>query len=93
MTDPETISRCPPFYRGKVVYEGELGIMIGRPCKDASKDGADVCNLGFTCVNDITAVNILDEDLSFPKWARSKSFDAFSPFGPVIATGVRSEKL
>jgi len=43
---------------------------------------------GFTCVNDVTAVDLLKKDPSFDQWARAKSFDTFGVFGPVIATGL-----
>lgn len=80
-----TISR-PPSYSGKVVYEGELGIVIGRPLSDASEVEAANGIFGYTCVNDITAAEIISRDKTFAQWARSKSFDGFGPFGPVIAT-------
>jgi 2-keto-4-pentenoate hydratase/2-oxohepta-3-ene-1,7-dioic acid hydratase in catechol pathway len=28
--------RQPPSYNGKIVYEGELGIVIGKRCSNAS---------------------------------------------------------
>lgn len=93
ITDPEAIIRRPASYDGKVVYEGELGIVIGRICKDASEAEAGACIFGFTCVNDVTAADILNKDPNFPQWVRSKSFDGFGPFGPVIATQVRPEEL
>jgi 2-keto-4-pentenoate hydratase/2-oxohepta-3-ene-1,7-dioic acid hydratase in catechol pathway len=93
ITDPGTTIRRPASYDGKVVYEGELGIVIGRVCKDASEDEAQACIFGFTCVNDLTAADILNKDPNFPQWVRSKSFDGFGPFGPVIATEVRPEEL
>ena len=43
---------------------------------------------GYTCVNDVTAVDLLRKDKSFEQWARAKSFDTFGVFGPVIATGL-----
>jgi 2-keto-4-pentenoate hydratase/2-oxohepta-3-ene-1,7-dioic acid hydratase in catechol pathway len=44
-------------------------------------------------VNDITAVDLLKKDKSFDQWSRSKSFDTFGVFGPVIATGLDPMKL
>jgi 2-keto-4-pentenoate hydratase/2-oxohepta-3-ene-1,7-dioic acid hydratase in catechol pathway len=44
--------------------------------------------LGYTCVNDVTAVDFLKKDPTFDQWARAKSFDTFCPLGPVIATGL-----
>jgi 2-keto-4-pentenoate hydratase/2-oxohepta-3-ene-1,7-dioic acid hydratase in catechol pathway len=88
----ETIRR-PTFYAGRVTYEGELGIVIGKPCKDAQEYDAERCIFGYTCVNDITAADLIDKDPTFAQWARAKSFDGFGPFGPVIATGLAFDSL
>ncbi|RNF36394.1 fumarylacetoacetate hydrolase family protein [Paracoccus methylarcula] len=82
-----TITR-PSSYSGKVVYEGELGIVIGRPLGNATEAEAEAGIFGYTCVNDITAAEIIGRDKTFAQWARAKSFDGFGPFGPVIATGL-----
>lgn len=91
--DPETEISRPPSYRGRIVYEGELGIVVGRRCTNASEDQAEAAIFGYTCVNDLTASDILNRDPNFPQWVRSKSFDGFGPFGPVIATHLRPETL
>lgn len=78
----------PASYDGKVVYEGELGIVIGKTCTGIAVDDADAHIFGYTCVNDITAADILNRDPTFAQWARAKSFDGFGPFGPAIATGI-----
>lgn len=44
------------------------------------------CIYGYTCVNDVTAVDIINKDTAFPQWTRAKSFDTFGAFGPAIAT-------
>jgi 2-keto-4-pentenoate hydratase/2-oxohepta-3-ene-1,7-dioic acid hydratase in catechol pathway len=80
--------RRPPRYAGKIAYEGELGIVIGRTCSNVSVDEADRYILGYTCVNDVTAIELLSEDPNFPQWTRSKGFDTFTCLGPVIATGL-----
>jgi 2-keto-4-pentenoate hydratase/2-oxohepta-3-ene-1,7-dioic acid hydratase in catechol pathway len=80
------VIRKPASYDGRVIYEAELGIVIGRTCKDASQADAADAIFGFTCVNDVTALQILDADPSFPQWARAKGFDTFGAFGPSIAT-------
>jgi 2-keto-4-pentenoate hydratase/2-oxohepta-3-ene-1,7-dioic acid hydratase in catechol pathway len=85
------VIRRPSAYDGKVVYEGELGIVIGRRCKDASEDQAEACIFGYTCINDVTAVDLINKDPSFAQWVRAKSFDGFGVFGPVVATGLRPE--
>ena len=83
----ETI-RVPASYSGKVVYEGELGVVIGKRCKAVSEADAPAYVFGYTCINDVTAVEIINKDATFGQWARAKSFDTFGVFGPVIATGL-----
>lgn len=83
----ETI-RQPPSYAGKVVYEGELGIVIGRTCKAVGVTAAAEHIFGYTCINDVTAAEVLNRDPAFQQWTHAKSFDTFGVFGPVIATGL-----
>lgn len=80
--------RKPKSYDGRVIYEAELGIVIGKTCKDANEATATDSIFGYTCVNDVTALQVLDADPTFPQWARAKGYDTFGPFGPVIATGI-----
>ena len=91
--DPEAAVRRPVGYTGRVTFEGELAIVISTVCRNASPEKAEAAIFGYTCVNDITAADILQKDPSFPQWARSKSSDGFSPFGPVIAADLRPEVL
>ena len=83
----------PESYDDGVMFEGELGVVIGKRCKDVSLAEVDDYVLGYTCVNDATALPIIFEDPSFPQWSRAKSFDTFTPFGPVIATDLDPESL
>ena len=85
--DGDTI-RVPPSYPGKVVYEGELGIVIGRRASAVPEAEAPAHIFGYTCINDVTAAEILQKDPGFAQWTRAKSFDTFGVFGPVIATGL-----
>lgn len=78
----------PKSYDGRVAYEGELGIVIGKTCSAVSVEEAAGHILGYTCVNDITAMELLQRDPAFPQWTRAKNFDGFGVFGPVIATGL-----
>jgi 2-keto-4-pentenoate hydratase/2-oxohepta-3-ene-1,7-dioic acid hydratase in catechol pathway len=55
----ETI-RSPKSFDGKVVYEGELGIVIGKTCKAVSEADASRNIFDYTCVNDVTAVDIIN---------------------------------
>lgn len=83
----------PASYDGKVVFEAELGVVIGRRCKDISEADADDYIFGYTCVNDVTALTLLNADDSFAQWTRAKGFDTFGPIGPVVATGLDPMKL
>ncbi|MBL8520083.1 MAG: fumarylacetoacetate hydrolase family protein [Betaproteobacteria bacterium] len=85
--------RVPPSYAGKVVYEGELGVVIGRRAQRVTESEAAGCIFGYTCINDVTAAELLFKDASFPQWTRAKSFDTFGVFGPVIATGLDPSTL
>ncbi|KRR16930.1 hypothetical protein CQ13_12015 [Bradyrhizobium retamae] len=41
----------PPSYDGKTSYEGELGIVIGKPCTNVSTEQADDFTFGYTYVD------------------------------------------
>ena len=88
----ETI-RVPASYSGKVVFEGELGVVIGKRCKAVAEADAPDYVFGYTCINDVTAAEILNKDATFAQWSRAKSFDTFGVFGPVIATGLDPSRL
>ena len=85
--------RVPPTYSGKVVYEGELGIVIGQTCRAVSAADAPKHIFGYTCINDVTATELLNRDKTFAQWTRAKSFDTFGVFGPVVVTGLDPLKL
>jgi 2-keto-4-pentenoate hydratase/2-oxohepta-3-ene-1,7-dioic acid hydratase in catechol pathway len=85
---PQEEIRPPRSHPGRVIFEGELGIVIGRGGRDIALDQGDAHIFGYTCVNDVTALDLLREDTSFTQWSRAKSFDSFTPFGPCIATDV-----
>jgi 2-keto-4-pentenoate hydratase/2-oxohepta-3-ene-1,7-dioic acid hydratase in catechol pathway len=78
--------RRPGGYAGKIIFEGELGIVIGKPCRNIALADARRHIFGYTCVNDVTALDVLLENADFPQWGRSKSFDSFGCVGPCIAT-------
>ena len=61
----------PATYAGKIIYEGELGVVIGKKCFNISEAEAGDYIFGYTCVNDVTAVDLLRKDKSFEQWARS----------------------
>lgn len=80
--------RTPKSYDGKVLFEGELGIVIGKRCASVSDADAAAAIFGYTCINDVTAIDILTRNPGFAQWTRAKSFDTFGVFGPSITTGV-----
>ncbi|MEB4613897.1 fumarylacetoacetate hydrolase family protein [Leucobacter sp. M11] len=73
----------PTRLSNEVDYEGELGVIIGRPAKNVSVEEALDYVFGYTAVNDITARNL---QFLEPQWSRCKSFDGFTPVGPVVLT-------
>jgi 2-keto-4-pentenoate hydratase/2-oxohepta-3-ene-1,7-dioic acid hydratase in catechol pathway len=80
--------RRPRGYEGRIMFEGELGIVIGARCCALNEAQAERAIFGYTCVNDVTANDWLTDTEHFPQWARAKSADTFGPVGPYIATGL-----
>ncbi len=78
--------RRPPGFMGKVKFEAELGVVIGRECFQVSEGDAGSHIFGYTCVNDVTAPDILNAEPRFKQWTRSKSFPGFGALGPVVET-------
>ena len=87
------VIRTPKSYSGKVVYEGELGIVIGKRIHEGDEAEAAKAIFGYTCINDVTAIEILNRDPGYAQWTRSKSFNTFGVFGPYITTVVDPNKL
>jgi 2-keto-4-pentenoate hydratase/2-oxohepta-3-ene-1,7-dioic acid hydratase in catechol pathway len=85
--------RKPASYGGRVIFEAELGIVIGKRCSNADEAEAADAIFGYTCINDVTAFDLINEDPSFAQWTRAKSFDGFGIFGPVVATGLDPNRL
>lgn len=81
----QTIAAPPPGV-GRVAYEGELAVVIGRTARRVSREEAAGCIFGYSCANDVTAIELLHRDASFAQWTRAKSFEGFGAFGPWIDT-------
>ncbi|MGH7071468.1 MAG: fumarylacetoacetate hydrolase family protein, partial [Acetobacteraceae bacterium] len=90
---PLGIIRRPRDYPGKIIYEGELGIVLGKRCSRVDEVTAEQSIFGYTCVNDVTAIEWLASPSSFPQWTRAQGCDTFGPFGPVIASGLEWSQL
>lgn len=69
----------------EVDFECELAVVIGKRCKNVSRDSALQYVLGYTCANDVSA---RDWQLKWggSQWCRGKTFDTFSPLGPCLVT-------
>ncbi len=72
-----------PASSSEVHYEGELAVVIGRPCKDVRAERAAENILGYTIANDVSA---RDQQRSDGQWTRAKGHDTFCPVGPWIVT-------
>lgn len=77
---------APKSHDGRVIYEGELAVVIGTIASGVSVEQAPAHIFGYACANDVTAPELLNRDTSFAQWTRAKSFDTFGVFGPVIET-------
>ena len=70
---------------GKVDYECELAVVIGRRCKNVARADALDYVLGYTCANDVSARDWQKEG-GGTQWCRGKTFDTFLPLGPRLIT-------
>jgi len=68
----------------EVDYECELAVVIGRRCKNVTREQALDYVLGYTCANDVSA---RDWQIRWggSQWCRGKTFDTFAPLGPCLA--------
>ena len=69
----------------EIDYEGELVVVIGRECKDVTRDRALDYVAGYTCGNDVSARD-WQLKMGGSQWCRGKSFDSFAPIGPCLVT-------
>ncbi|HWF92783.1 MAG TPA: fumarylacetoacetate hydrolase family protein [Terriglobales bacterium] len=69
----------------EVDYECELAVIIGSPCKNATRSNALDYVLGYTCANDVSARD-WQIKRGGSQWCRGKTFDTFAPMGPCLVT-------
>jgi len=69
----------------EVDYEGELLVVIGRRCRNVTREQALEYVAGYCCGNDVSA---RDWQLKTGggQWCRGKTFDTFAPIGPCLVT-------
>ncbi|MGH2316323.1 fumarylacetoacetate hydrolase family protein [Planococcus sp. SE5232] len=73
-----------PLQSERTTAESELGIIIGKECRDVSEEDALDVIAGYTTIIDMTAEDILQKN---PRYlTRAKSFDTFFSFGPHLVT-------
>jgi acylpyruvate hydrolase len=96
ITGPGAAVVLPKGAANHVDYEGELVVVFGRECHDATPDEAMACVAGYTAANDISARDWIPGVVAatHPWEARQtwevnimgKQFDGFTPLGPVLLT-------
>jgi 2-keto-4-pentenoate hydratase/2-oxohepta-3-ene-1,7-dioic acid hydratase in catechol pathway len=96
--EPELFTKLPtsvigPFDRvtvprviDKVDFEAELGVVIGRYCRDVSVSEALEYVAGYTVVNDVTAKIIPRPPEAGSVVLALKGCDSFAPTGPCLVT-------
>ena len=65
---------------GRVDFEGEIGLVIGRRLKKATPAECAAAVRGVVAVNDVSARDLQKSD---PQWWRAKGQDTFCPIGPL----------
>ena len=77
----------------RIIHEAEVGIVIGRRARHVSVEEALDYVLGYTCVNDVSANELTNNDVGAGMSLRWKHFDTFCPLGPVVATDIDGDSL
>lgn len=76
---------------GRVDYEGEIALRIGRRAREVSADEALAFVDAVLPLNDVTARDLQRAD---DQWTRAKGFDTFCPVGdPVPVDGLELDDL
>lgn len=74
----------------EVKFESELAVVIGKKAKNIKEEEVTDYIFGYTVANDVTAPQFFRED---GHWTIGKSFDTFTPLGPVIETDLDPDKV
>ena len=72
-----------PRESGKIDWEVELALVIGKQCKRVSRKDAFSVIAGYTVMNDVSG---REAQFADKQWFRGKSYDGFAPMGPCIVT-------
>ena len=80
-----------PLQSERTTAEAELGVIIGKTCRNVEEGEVAPYIAGYTTIIDMTAEDILQKN---PRYlTRSKSFDTFFSFGPQLVTADEIEDL
>ncbi|MFC5994576.1 fumarylacetoacetate hydrolase family protein [Pseudonocardia hispaniensis] len=66
-----------------VDWEAELAVVVGARVRRADDATAEAAIAGFSVLNDVT---MRDWQYRSPQWLQGKTFEATTPFGPVLVT-------
>lgn len=76
---------------GRVDFEGEIGVVVGRRACSIDQDEAWEHIEGFVPLNDVTARDLQRAD---SQWSRAKGFDSFCPVGGMTPlVGLESREI
>lgn len=77
-------------HQGRIDYECELAVVIGRKARNIAEITAPGYILGYTCFNDVTDRDSQKQD---GQWTAAKGYDTFAPLGPFIETELDPDNL
>ena len=81
---------CRPAGHKYLNYEGEVGVIIGKPMRNVGREQAWDCIAGFAPANDVGCQDYRETDAG--SMLRVKGMDGFCPIGPGIVSGVDIRK-
>ena len=92
LTAPGGPIRLPPTEESsRVTAEAELGVVIGRTCRDVDTDAFGDVVAGFVPIIDMTAEDVLQRNPRF--LTRAKSYDTFLVVGPWLSAPATVDRL
>jgi 2-keto-4-pentenoate hydratase/2-oxohepta-3-ene-1,7-dioic acid hydratase in catechol pathway len=83
ITRAEAVLSLSPAISQQYDWEAELAVIVGKRCRDVSKEHALDVIFGYTCLNDVTARDLQNAHV---QWFKGKSLDEACPMGPWIVS-------
>jgi 2-keto-4-pentenoate hydratase/2-oxohepta-3-ene-1,7-dioic acid hydratase in catechol pathway len=75
----------------KVIYEGELAVIIKKEMRRVRREDALDYVLGYCCFNDVTERQVIEDSQLY--LSLGKGFDTFGPIGPYIVSDCNPNNL